>query len=293
MPTAVRAGDLGRLARLQQGWITTWRPMRSAVLPVVTFGLFAMVLADRLSNALASHSPDPVVQVSDATRPETVDLAGAAVAERRSATGAAAPATPTIDRLARLAVRQQISREAGRTYLDSLMASTDSVVRRWPDRSGVPFKVCLIEGVPADYRPRMAQFVQDALASWENTGMGVRFDLVADSSDAQIVVRWIERFEFDRAGQTDLTWDQAGRIHRAAISLALRTTAGFPLPDGALLSVAAHEAGHALGLPHSADSNDVMYPATRTNILSERDRRTAQVLYQLQPGPVRDPAGMP
>jgi hypothetical protein len=48
-----------------------------------------------------------------------------------------------------------------------------------------------------------------------------------------------------------------------------------------------------LGMPHSADSNDVMYPATRTGVLSDRDRRTAQVLYQLQPGPVSDPVGTP
>jgi hypothetical protein len=31
-----------------------------------------------------------------------------------------------------------------------------------------------------------------------------------------------------------------------------------------------------------------MFPATRTSILSERDRRTASVLYRLPPGPVRD-----
>ena len=267
--------------------------MRSAALPIVTFGLFAMVLADRLSDALASHSPGPVVPGVDSTTGATVPDAPR-MAGRRTATGTvAANATPTIDRLARLAVRQQITREADRTYLDSLMLSTDSVVRRWPDRSGVPFKVCLIEGGPPEYQPRMARFVQDALLSWENTGMGVRFDLVSDTTEAEIVVRWIDRFDFDRAGQTDLTWDQAGRIRRAAVSLALRTTSGFPLPDAALVSVAVHEAGHALGMPHSADSNDVMYPATRTGVLSDRDRRTAQVLYQLQPGPVRDPVGTP
>jgi hypothetical protein len=268
--------------------------MKSAVLPVVTFVLFALVVADRLSEALTSHPADTVVQGPDDTRPGTVKLGAPPVSTRGTAGSAvAAAATPTIDRLARLAVRQQISREAGRTYLDSLMLSTDSVVRRWPDRSGTPFKVCLIEGGPSDYRPRMAELVEDALSSWVNTGMGVRFDLISDTAEAEIVVRWIDRFDFDRAGQTDLTWDQIGRIRKASISLALRTSSGFPLPEAALLSVAVHEAGHALGMPHSADSNDVMYPATRTGILSERDRRTAQVLYQLQPGPVRDPVGVP
>jgi hypothetical protein len=32
----------------------------------------------------------------------------------------------------------------------------------------------------------------------------------------------------------------------------------------------------------------VMFPATRTGTLTERDRRTIEVLYRLPPGPVRD-----
>jgi predicted Zn-dependent protease len=253
--------------------------MKQAILPVVTLGLLAMVVADRLSHALASGSREhtqrdaqPAAMQVDSGIPVT---------------------TPAIDLNARLAARQQLSREAGATYLDSLLVSTDSVVRRWSDRNGAPLRVTMVKGGPAGYRPRMAEFVQEALNRWETSGTGVVFSAGSDTTDADIIVRWIDHFEFDRAGQTDLTWDQAGRVHKAAISLALRTSAGITLPDEALLTVAVHEAGHALGLPHSSDSNDVMFPAARTGMLSQRDRRTAQVLYQLPPGPIRDPGGAP
>jgi hypothetical protein len=276
--------------------------MKRAVLPAFTLGLFAMILVDRVSHALSSRPPRPAVPAASPApitnlQRTTVDLGSGSQVKLTSApkteTPAAESATPTLARLARLAARQQLKRVARTTYLDSLIANTDSVVRRWPDRYGVPLRVSMIEGGPTGYAPRMAGFVQDALGRWEDADIGVHFLITPDTTDADILVRWIDHFEFDRAGQTDLTWDQMGRVRKAAISLSLRTNAGFPLPDAALLAVAVHEAGHALGLPHSADSNDVMFPSTHTGVLSERDRHTAEILYQLNPGPIRDLVATP
>ncbi|HEX6104580.1 MAG TPA: matrixin family metalloprotease [Gemmatimonadales bacterium] len=262
--------------------------MRRALLPLVTFGLFILVLADRFDEWREGRSPaGPPVQGANETRSATAYVVDAKE-DTRSEGAAALNAYEAADRLTRMAARERLSREAGGTYLDSLIVSTDSVVRRWPDRWGTPLRVHIVEGGAPGYLPRMAGLVREAFDRWEQTGIGVRFQMVPDSTGADITVRWIDRFDFDRAGQTDLTWDQLGRVRRAAISLALRTHTGAHLPDAALMSVAVHEAGHAIGLPHSADTNDVMFPATRTSTLTDRDRRTVEVLYRIPPGPVRD-----
>lgn len=263
--------------------------MNRFALPLLTLALAVIVLVDRLQH-LRDERDNPAT-AQPASEAVLQAPAGARPVARPQPVAPAASATPTIDRLARLAARQQIARAGMSTYLDSLLTSTDSVVRRWPDRAGLPLRVAILEGGVDGYRPRMASFVHRALDLWTESGAGVRFEVVGDTAMADIVFRWIDRFPFDRAGQTDLTWDRQGRVRKASVSLAIHTQAGIRLPDASLFAVAVHETGHAIGLPHSADSADVMFPATRVGALTPRDRATAQLLYALPVGSITDSAG--
>src|SRR6266540_280621 len=186
--------------------------MKRILLPVLTGLLVLAILVDRMtktaSTTLSARASTPEADTLAATGRRPPPLSAAAPAPVPVPVGG----TPTLDRLARLSVRRQLAGSAGRTYLDSLIATTDSVVRRWPDRNGVPLKVLLVEGNAPGYVPRMGAVVRQALAQWIDAGVGVTFSEVHDTAGADIVVRWIDRFEIDRAGQTDLTWDQAGRV---------------------------------------------------------------------------------
>jgi hypothetical protein len=207
---------------------------------------------------------------------------------RTSVAGAAAPGT--LDS-ARSAARALVARRIGQTYLDSLLVSTDSLVRRWPDRGGAPIRIALLEGGSADYGARMAGFVREAAGRWEAAGTGWRFGFTGDSASADIVVRWRVSFaNGNQAGVTDLRWTNSGPVRHAYVSLATRNEGDSLFSDEALLGAAIHELGHAMGLPHSADSADVMYPVTRVTTVSERDRATARLLYSLPPGSLRSPS---
>src|SRR5712671_5676423 len=131
---------------------------RHHLLPLVTLGLLFLVLADRALEATKRRlaAAEPVARATSSATPNLNRGPGAAtrVAARanRASTGEA--------RMARLAAREALTREANSTYLDSLILSTDSVVRRWPDRWGAPIRVAVVEGGPPDWSPKLAGYVR-------------------------------------------------------------------------------------------------------------------------------------
>jgi len=221
---------------------------------------------------------------SGADRPDA-----AAAAPGPAPTVTAAAQAPGGDPLA--AARALLTQNAGQTYLDSLLNSTDSLLRRWPDRGGQAFRLAIIEGGSPDYDPRMADFVREAVSRWESAGLGYWYSWTSDTTEADITFGWRKTFGLrNQAGQTDLSWDRAGNVLHASVVLATRTGEDSLFTDEALLDAAIHEVGHAMGMPHSTDSADVMFPTTRTGVLTERDLATARLLYSLPPG---SPTGPP
>lgn len=185
-------------------------------------------------------------------------------------------------------MRRRIRAAAGGTYLNEIVAeSQDSMLHRWDERERRPVRVYLPAGRVANFQPGFLDAVRSAFQRWEGVGIPVRFDLTADSADAEVRFGWRIQFEIDRTGETDLAWDHNGRLLSGLVTIATFDPNGQPLGADDVRVVALHEIGHLIGLDHSPDSTDVMFAKATVRDISARDVRTARLLYDLSPGSLR------
>jgi len=271
------------------------------------FILVAALVVLLASAALWDAFVRPPARASAGATPDTapvqtvVRTAGSAIDSARDTAHAAAAPTPPptvvppvgaggpsyIVLLARSEIRRRIRASAGSTYLnDNLTQNADSILHRWDGRVSTPVRVFFPPTTVANFQPSFLDAVRSAFQRWQEV-VPVRFNLDADSSSAEVRVQWRIQFEGERSGQTDVQWDEDGRLTGGVVTLATFDAKGQPFAPDDVRVLALHEIGHLIGLDHSPDPGDIMYAQPKVRELSPRDVRTAALLYDLAPGPLR------
>jgi hypothetical protein len=223
---------------------------------------------------------------ADSGKREAADSAAARGGEA-SQSGSGNQEPSYMELVARAETRRHIRASAGLTYLSEIIAASgDSMLHRWDDRVTRPVRVHFGRARAANYQPAFLEVIRSAFREWEDA-VPVRFDTFADSANAEVHIVWKVQFEKDRTGQTDLSWNNDGHVQGGVITLATFDPEGQPMGMEEIRIVALHEIGHLIGLDHSSDSGDVMFPVASARRLSRRDVETARLLYRLAPGSLR------
>ena len=144
--------------------------------------------------------------------------------------------------------------------------------------------------VPLHYSPTYRVQVESALLYWEDGGNSKLdfmpdFEMV-DTADADIRIMWVENLE-EVTGADDgvagfcIPYEVDGVYVHADIVLEVGNYQGYAwrqYGDLNMFLVTKHELGHALGLAHSNDRRDIMYPT-----FAERDSVDPLLLSATRP----------
>jgi hypothetical protein len=167
-------------------------------------------------------------------------------------------------------------------------------VLRWPDAVG---ELRVRVPAPPHEDPDRSRALQQAAArgvrAWQGQPFPLRIETDLRPGEPDITITWVPSLEGTELGRVGTRWRPGSPPTFTVEEFVLATrnplTRGAPLSALEVELAAAHEMGHALGLPHSEDPGDLMFHSNTATRLSVDDYRAVEALYRMPDGALLPP----
>jgi hypothetical protein len=118
-----------------------------------------------------------------------------------------------------------------------------------------------VEKIPQQWQEQFGTVLDEAVKYWQDKIPGLTFETVPFVDDTDFVVEWASQYDEGKLGYYSTNVNNAYGKPTLAITLGFFKDKEWHLVSHEyVLQITKHELGHALGLSHSDDPNDIMYP---------------------------------
>lgn len=135
--------------------------------------------------------------------------------------------------------------------------------KHWEDFR-FPLNIYVMDSNSDYFKSSYKDYVKYALDVWRKADDRIMYNFVKSVNEADISVIFVENlgeeYEENYLGLTDYNVDRNKIIDFSKIQISLLKNGNEKVPAGELKATIIHEFGHALGLGHSKNEKDLMYP---------------------------------